>query len=185
MKHCLYLENNNQQTSLPGQVNPAGLDVKEDECVVISHVPAVLNARRVIDDAYSPPPRRLRCRPTKTVKRLMHETTKEKNKPTLPKPTTPTVTPSTGACLNSSLDFSCKIDIDILTQSKLPQGSPMPVSPIGLWQFIPQQQIKLVSYSESESDFDSFFDSGSCYLDITKEEKNDVDLNVTFTKYKI
>jgi len=60
----------------------------------------------------------------------------------------------------------------------------MPVSPAGLCPFITHHQIKLVTYSDSESDFDSFFDSGSCYLDITKEEKV-VDLNVTFTKYKI
>ncbi len=68
------------------------------------------------------------------------------------------------------MDFSCKIDIDLLTQSKLPQSSRMPVSPAGLCPFIPHHQIKLVTYSDSESDFDSLSDSGSCYLDIKKRK---------------
>ncbi len=67
-------------TTLPGQINAAALDVVEDDCVVISHVPAIPNARRVIDDADSPLPRRLRCRPTKAVKRLMYKVTKQPKK---------------------------------------------------------------------------------------------------------
>ncbi len=56
--------------------------MNEDDFVVISHVPGIPTARRVIDEADSPPLRRLRSRPTKTVKRLMYKATKQPKKKT-------------------------------------------------------------------------------------------------------